>query len=153
MAWQNILEGDAWHSPSFSHHRPAKLRAQAGTSQTRDPCRKLEASQSTGRMIFALRLGQWHGGGRRKHIPVAEETAESREPPGRWGWKGKGTRGCPADQRFSGVFPSGSPLQSACSTLSSLQGGTEREVPTLTGAPKRNWTHGSPSMVMGGGEG
>lgn len=41
MAWQNILEGDAWHSPSSSHHRPAELLAQAGTSHASDPCRKL----------------------------------------------------------------------------------------------------------------
>lgn len=67
-----------------------------------------EASQSTGGMTFALSLGQWQGSGRRKHIPVAEGTAESREPQAELiGWKG--IRGCPALLQTLWSFPSGSP--------------------------------------------
>ena len=67
-----------------------------------------EASKSTGGMIFSLSLGRWQGSGRRKHIPVAEETAESREPQAElMGWKG--IHGCPALLQTLWSFPSGSP--------------------------------------------
>ena len=69
-----------------------------------------EASQSTEGMIFAHSLGRWHGSGRRKHIPVAEETAESREPQAEpMGWEG--ILGCPALIQNLRSFPPGSPSQ------------------------------------------
>ena len=150
MAWQNILEGDAWHSPSSSHHRPAKLRAQAGTSHTSDPCRKLGGFSVHRRDDICTQ--PWTVARQWKEEAHSSGRGDSREQraPGRADWMEGHTR-LPSTASDSLVFPIRVTFTPACSTLSSFLRCTQSvEVPTLTELPIEIGHMSHPQWYIGG---
>lgn len=139
MAWQNILEGDAWHSPSSSHHRPAELLAQAGTSHVSEPCRKLGGFSVHRRDDICTQ--PWTVAWQWKEEAHSSGRGDSREQraPGRADGMGGHLR-LPSAASDSPVFPTRVTFTPACSTLSSLLGCTECGCPNPDRAPNCTWT-------------